>query len=62
MAIIGKQLKILLMEDEEDLGETLQEMLEDEGYGVRWVKDGVEASDVTYSEKFDLYVFDINVP
>ena len=50
------------MEDEEDLGETLQEMLEDEGYIVTWVKDGVEASDVTYDESFDLYVFDINVP
>ena len=50
------------MEDEEDLGETLQEMLEDEGYLVHWVKDGVEASDVTYDENFDLYVFDINVP
>ncbi len=50
------------MEDEEDLGETLQEMLEDEGYLIKWVKDGVEASDVTYDEKFDLYVFDINVP
>ena len=50
------------MEDEEDLGETLQEMLEDEGYLVKWVKDGVKASDVTYNESFDLYVFDINVP
>ena len=50
------------MEDEEDLGETLQEMLEDEGYLVRWVKNGVEASTVTYNESFDLYVFDINVP
>ncbi len=50
------------MEDEEDLGETLQEMLEDEGYLVKWVKDGVEASNLTYNESFDLYVFDINVP
>ncbi len=50
------------MEDEEDLGETLEEMLEDEGYIVKWVKDGVEASDITYNENFDLYVFDINVP
>ncbi len=50
------------MEDEEDLGETLQEMLEDEGYGVVWVKDGIEASEVSYEEKFDLYIFDINVP
>jgi len=50
------------MEDEEDLGETLYEMLEEEGYSVIWVKDGEEASHVTFERKFDLYIFDINVP
>ena len=50
------------MEDEEDLGETLQEMLEDEGYRVVWVRDGVEASEASFEETFDLYIFDINVP
>ncbi len=45
-----------------DLGETLQEMLEDEGYTVVWVKDGVEASEVSFEQAFDLYIFDINVP
>ena len=62
MAIIGNKINILLMEDELDLGETLKEMLELEGYGVTWVKDGGEASDVSFEEKFDLYIFDINVP
>ena len=50
------------MEDEVDLGETLYDMLEDEGYDVVWVKDGEEASSVTFHQKFDLYIFDINVP
>lgn len=62
MAIIGKNFQILLLEDEEDLGETLYEMLGDEGYDVIWVKDGEEASDVTFNQSFDLYIFDINVP
>ena len=62
MATIGKNLKILLLEDDMDLGETIEEMLEVEGYSVSWVKDGLEASEITYSEKFDLYIFDINVP
>jgi len=62
LAIIGKNFTILLMEDEVDLGETLQEMLEDEGYFVVWVKDGVEASKVSFEKAFDLYIFDINVP
>jgi DNA-binding response OmpR family regulator len=62
LAIIGKNFNILLMEDEVDLGETLEEMLEDEGYAVVWVKDGVEASEVSFTKQFDLYIFDINVP
>jgi len=58
----GKKIKILLLEDDIDLGETIEEILELEGYSVVWVKDGIEASEVTYNEKFDLYIFDINVP
>ena len=50
------------MEDDIDLGETIEDMLEIEGYSVVLVKDGVEASEVTYNNKFDLYIFDINVP
>jgi DNA-binding response OmpR family regulator len=62
LATTGKNIKILLMEDDIDLGETIQEMLELEGYSVILVKDGVEASQVSYNTKFDLYIFDINVP
>ena len=54
--------KILLLEDDLDLGETILDILEDEGYSVTWVKDGIDASDITYQESFDLYIFDINVP
>lgn len=50
------------MEDDIDLGETIEEMLEIEGYSVVLVKDGIEASEVSYNSKFDLYIFDINVP
>ena len=54
--------KILLLEDDLDLGETILDILEDEGYSVTWVKDGEDASESTYQESFDLYIFDINVP
>ncbi len=50
------------MEDDRDLGETLLDILEAEGYDVTLVYDGVEASEVSYQEDFDLYVLDINVP
>jgi len=54
--------KILLLEDDRLLAETLQELLEEEGYHVTLVTDGGLAADKSYDEQFDLYVFDINVP
>ena len=54
--------KILLLEDDTLLAETLQELLESEGYDVTLVLDGGVAADVSYDKSFDLYIFDINVP
>lgn len=53
---------ILLLEDDLLLGETLEDLLDEEGYTVHWCKNGQEALDLSYRSKFDLYVFDINVP
>jgi len=54
--------KILLLEDDTLLAETLQELLESEGYKVTLVLDGSAAADASYESTFDLYIFDINVP
>jgi len=54
--------KILLMEDDHDLAETLNELLSSKNYEVTLVNNGIEASEASYDQKFDLYVFDINVP
>ena len=54
--------KILLLEDDRLLAETLQELLESEGYDVTLVLDGGSAADTSYDRAFDLYIFDINVP
>ena len=54
--------KILLLEDDTLLGETLEELLQQEGYEVSLVTPGNEAIDESYENNFDLYVFDINVP
>ncbi len=62
MAKILNNINILLMEDEIDLGETLQDILKKAGYQVTWVKNGIEASTITYVQEFDLYIFDINIP
>ncbi|QOP41709.1 response regulator transcription factor [Sulfurimonas marina] len=53
---------ILLLEDDPLFGETLVDMLEDEDFNVSLYPNGQAALDATFTEKFDLYVLDINVP
>ncbi len=55
-------MKILLLEDDEILCESLQEFLESEGFEVDVAHDGEEVYDLTYEKSYDLYIFDINVP
>ncbi len=55
-------MKILLLEDDMLLGESLKEYLEIDGFKVDWAKDGSEVLDLTFEGQYDLYVFDINVP
>ena len=56
------QKKILLLEDDYELAETIQELLEDDNYAVTMVHTGNEAIDKSYEHHYDLYIFDINVP
>ena len=54
--------KILLVEDEEHIGEIVKFNLEDEGYYVEWVKTGKKAVITFFEERFDLVVLDIMLP
>lgn len=54
--------KILLLEDDEILSQTLVQFLKEEKYNITLVNDGEEALEATYREQFDLYLLDINVP
>ena len=54
--------KILVLEDNELLLETLDEFLSDSGYSVRLAKSGKDAIDLTYHEDFDLFLLDVKVP
>jgi DNA-binding response OmpR family regulator len=56
------QKKILLLEDDYELAETIGELLEEDGYSVDVVHSGNEAVDSSYENSYDLYIFDINVP
>jgi len=54
--------KILLLEDDANLNETVTEFLKEEGHGVVSVYDGHEAQEKLYESKYDLLLLDINVP
>jgi DNA-binding response OmpR family regulator len=54
--------KILLLEDDANLNDTVTEFLEDRGHEVVSVFDGYEAQEKLYETKFDLLLLDINVP
>ncbi|MBN2895651.1 MAG: response regulator transcription factor [Campylobacterales bacterium] len=53
---------LLLLEDDLLLGETLYDELEEAGYHVCWVKNSTQAAEAAWRERFDLYLFDVNVP
>ena len=54
--------KILLVEDDFSLGETLRERLEREGYGMTWRETIGDAEKVVNAEDFDLIILDVNLP
>jgi len=55
-------MKILLLEDDKILCDSLQEYLESEGYSVDTAYRGGEVFDLTFDNKYDLYILDVNVP
>src|SRR5476649_24719 len=55
-------MRILLVEDDESLGEGTRKGLTQDGYTVDWVKDGQLADQALKSEKFDLVVLDLGLP
>lgn len=55
-------MRILLAEDDPQLGDGLMIGLRQDGYAVDWVKDGVAADLALKSEPFDLLVLDLGLP
>ena len=54
--------KILLLEDDLTLSETVVDFLEEQGFEVITAYDGEEASELIYEQQFDLFLLDVNVP
>jgi two-component system, OmpR family, response regulator len=59
---MDNKIKILLLEDDEILAQTMIQILEQENYDVTLVGDGEDVLDATYENRYDLYLFDVNVP
>ena len=54
--------KILFLEDDTNLNETVTEFLQDNSYDVDSVYDGDEAEAKMYENSYDLFLLDVNVP
>ena len=54
--------RILLLEDDITLNDTVTEYLEEEGYEVDSVENGEEAMDKIYENSYDLLLLDVKVP
>ncbi|MCK5679125.1 MAG: response regulator transcription factor [Flavobacteriaceae bacterium] len=55
-------MRILLLEDDHILCDSLREFLEFEDYTVDVAHRGPEVFDLTFTQKYDLYILDVNVP
>jgi DNA-binding response OmpR family regulator len=54
--------RILLLEDDFVLGESIEEMLCEAHYTVDWARSGDDAAQLSFDHSYDLYLFDVNVP
>ena len=56
------KIKILLVEDDPNLGFVIKDNLSDKGFEVTHCLNGLEAERIIYKDKFDLYLFDVMMP
>jgi two-component system OmpR family response regulator/two-component system response regulator QseB len=55
-------MRLLLVEDDRMIGESLRSALRGSGYAVDWVRDGRAAETTLASERFDLVLLDLGLP
>ncbi|MFY0628308.1 MAG: response regulator transcription factor [Reichenbachiella sp.] len=54
--------KILLVEDDQNLGQILNEYLQLKGYESKWCKDGEEGSKAFLNDNYDIIILDVMMP
>lgn len=55
-------MRLLLVEDDTMIGESVLDLLRNEGYAVDWVKDGAIALRVLEDQHYDLILLDLGLP
>ncbi|WP_062063631.1 response regulator [Cellvibrio sp. OA-2007] len=55
-------MRVLLIEDDQMIGESVAESLKDSGYAVDWVKDGDAGLHAIASQQYDLLLLDLGLP
>ena len=55
-------MRLLLIEDDPMIGESLREALRRQGFAADWVRDGQAADTVLASERFDAVLLDLGLP
>jgi DNA-binding response OmpR family regulator len=55
-------MRLLIVEDDRMIGDSLRQALRDEGYAVDWVYDARAANATLASERFDLVLLDLGLP
>ena len=53
---------LLLIEDDEIIGENLQTVFEESGYQVTWLQRGEVAKQAVLASRFDLVILDLTLP
>jgi two-component system, OmpR family, response regulator len=55
-------MRVLLVEDDFMIGQTLQSVLKEASYATDWVRDGQAALDAIYHQHYDLILLDLGLP
>ncbi|MEN8179841.1 MAG: response regulator transcription factor [Pseudomonadota bacterium] len=55
-------MRLLIVEDDELLGDGLQAVLQQRGHTVDWVQDGISADHALHRECYDLAILDLQLP
>jgi DNA-binding response OmpR family regulator len=58
----NRDIRILIVEDEKKLAQSLQKQLERVGYKAEKAFDGVEAEEKIFSQEYSLVILDLNLP